>query len=183
MDPVPKIDFPLLPQLQPQPTKPSNVAVTTPSSPKIIVLGLTRTGSTSMFLSLQALGYKCSNQGIRTYQMLHSDIPAGNRKWYAALRAKYFGEGKVFGKEDWEGFLGGYDVRIIRAGADVKNTDILDTGRDRLPCWRLRRGANRSLPGRKNHPHFPPHPVLVSEHELQHHSCNTLPSDLSAAAP
>jgi hypothetical protein len=97
--------------LHPQPIKPGNdIAATSPS--KILLLGLTRTSSTSMFLALQTLGYKCSNQCIRTYQMLELSIPSGNRKWHAALQAKYFGKGKVFGKEEWEGFLGDYEVCI-----------------------------------------------------------------------
>jgi hypothetical protein len=78
---------------------------------KVILLGLVRTGSTSMWVALKILGYKCSDSTLRSYHMLHATAASHDHaQWHAALQAKYFGKGKRFDHKDWDRLLGNCEV-------------------------------------------------------------------------
>ncbi|KAI4598224.1 hypothetical protein KJ359_003108 [Pestalotiopsis sp. 9143b] len=69
---------------------------------KVLILGLGRTGTASMRAAMKQLGY------VDTYHMMNASIenPPDALLWMDALRAKYDGVGKPFGREDWDKLLG-----------------------------------------------------------------------------
>ena len=80
---------------------------------KVILLGLIRTGSTSMWVALQKLGYKCSDSTLRSYDMLHATTASHDHaQWLLALQAKYSGKGKRFDHKDWNRLLGNCEVLL-----------------------------------------------------------------------
>ncbi|RAL08727.1 sulfotransferase family protein [Aspergillus homomorphus CBS 101889] len=69
---------------------------------RVLSLGLTRTGSESMMDALRILGYYEAYHG---YQAMISN-PRDCEMWRKALRAKYEGVGKRFGRAEWDRLLG-----------------------------------------------------------------------------
>ncbi|ODM18661.1 hypothetical protein SI65_05278 [Aspergillus cristatus] len=69
---------------------------------KVLVLGLCRTGTDSLRQALRALGYNDTYHGY----MAALGSPRDCELWYEALRAKYDGVGKPFGREDFDQLLG-----------------------------------------------------------------------------
>lgn len=60
-----------------------------------------------MTVALEMLGYD------RVYHMASCiQNPPDCAMWEKACKAKFYGEGKKFGKEEWDQLLGQYQVRI-----------------------------------------------------------------------
>ncbi|KAI9719836.1 MAG: hypothetical protein M1828_006057 [Chrysothrix sp. TS-e1954] len=67
---------------------------------RVLVLGMCRTGTASMWEALKMLGY------VDCYHMMNLMIdPSDNDMWLDAINGKYFG-GKPFGREEWDMLLG-----------------------------------------------------------------------------
>ncbi|CRG83604.1 hypothetical protein PISL3812_00958 [Talaromyces islandicus] len=68
---------------------------------KVLALGVGRTGTASLRIALERLGY------LRCYHMMCASVenPPDCLMWHDALAAKYDGEGK-FGREEWDQILG-----------------------------------------------------------------------------
>ncbi|KAF2726984.1 NAD dependent epimerase/dehydratase [Polyplosphaeria fusca] len=122
---------------------PNRLIDTTPPNPKaksmeVLVLGFSRTGTMSLKVAFEKLGYK-------PYHMSEAlkNTPAGHLTfWKEALAAKFDGEGKPFGREEFDKFLGDYDVledipcimfvdELLEAYADAK---VILTNRD-VDSW------------------------------------------------
>ena len=75
---------------------------------KVLVLGMSRTGTGSMWVALQQLGF------IETY---HTISAFGNapdcRLWQQAIDAKFFGRGRLFERPDWDRVLGHCQVSVL----------------------------------------------------------------------
>ncbi|KAJ7867206.1 hypothetical protein B0H14DRAFT_2572966 [Mycena olivaceomarginata] len=82
-----------------------------PSSPKsggqrtvpmeVLGLGFSRTGTESMKLALETLGYVRTNRG---FVVLSS--PPQMDIWITVIKAKYYSEGTPYGREEWDVLLG-----------------------------------------------------------------------------
>ncbi len=72
---------------------------------RVLCLGMPRTGTASMCTALQMLGYnKC-------YHMLETLYnPPDTRMWQEAIDAQFYGQGKRFGREQWDQLLGDCQV-------------------------------------------------------------------------
>ena len=70
------------------------------------MVGYSRTGTVSLMAALRELGYHPYHmaEAINNAAM---DFPL----WEEALRAKFFGEGKPWGREEFDKMLGQFDVR------------------------------------------------------------------------
>ncbi|TVY91637.1 hypothetical protein LAWI1_G007323, partial [Lachnellula willkommii] len=71
---------------------------------EILVLGLPRTGTQSLADALNILGYP------KIYHMREVGKNQHQTKWIEALEAKFEGKGKVFGREEFDSFLSGYNA-------------------------------------------------------------------------
>ncbi|KAJ7485589.1 hypothetical protein FB451DRAFT_1392324 [Mycena latifolia] len=69
---------------------------------QVLALGFPRTGTGSLKIALETLGYVRTNHGLA----VHSSSPAVIDMWIAAIRAKFHGEGTPFGQEQWDQLLG-----------------------------------------------------------------------------
>lgn len=58
-----------------------------------------------MQTALERLGYK-------SYHMLEAGKTSSFRYWLEGLKAKYAGEGKPFGRTEFDKLLGNYSVRV-----------------------------------------------------------------------
>ncbi|KAJ6595806.1 P-loop containing nucleoside triphosphate hydrolase protein [Mycena vulgaris] len=69
---------------------------------QVLALGFSRTGTASLKIALETLGYVRTNHGF--------DIPLCSPPeiymWIAAVRAKFYGEGTPYGREEWDRLLG-----------------------------------------------------------------------------
>ena len=85
---------------------------------KVIALGGSRTGSSSMCAALQRLIYAPYHM---TENMMQPDrfFPL----WEEALLAKYQGKGKSFGMEEFDKIFGEHDVSS-RLSSDLMSVDI-----------------------------------------------------------
>jgi hypothetical protein len=82
------------------------------ASPKIILVGQIRTSSTSMWIALQKLGYKCSDSTLRSYLLLEpKQLPHQHAQWTRALRGKFFGTNEPLSKNEWSELVGPFEVR------------------------------------------------------------------------
>lgn len=72
---------------------------------RVLVLGMSRTGTMSIFTALEKLNY-------HPYHMAKAvQAPKTNLNvWCEALRAKFHGQGKVWGREEFDKVLGNYDA-------------------------------------------------------------------------
>lgn len=68
---------------------------------EVLALGLPRTGTRSMAVALEMLGYKHCAHG---FDMMEN--AAYTARWEEAIDAKYFGKGDPFALEDWDELLG-----------------------------------------------------------------------------
>ncbi|TKA29949.1 hypothetical protein B0A54_15075 [Friedmanniomyces endolithicus] len=68
---------------------------------QVLSLGLCRTGTLSMQAALALLDYSSPYH----YSSIFANVQDADM-WNAALRAKYFGRGKVFGRQEWDQLLG-----------------------------------------------------------------------------
>ncbi|KAF7345974.1 hypothetical protein MVEN_01620000 [Mycena venus] len=73
---------------------------------EVIGLGFSRTGTESLKIALETLGYTQTNHGFTVLSQ-----PAEMDMWIAAIKAKFYGEGKPFGREEWDALLG--DCRAV----------------------------------------------------------------------
>ncbi|KAK1144132.1 hypothetical protein N8T08_005794 [Aspergillus melleus] len=69
---------------------------------RVLSFGLFRTGTDSLTEALRILGY---NEAYHGYQLMLSN-PRDGEMWMRALRAKFDGIGKPFGREEWDKLLG-----------------------------------------------------------------------------
>ncbi|KAJ7100241.1 hypothetical protein B0H15DRAFT_514065 [Mycena belliarum] len=69
---------------------------------QVLALGFSRTGTASLQLALQELGYVRTNHGFAVLAASPEKIAL----WIAALRAKLYGEGAPFGRAEWDELLG-----------------------------------------------------------------------------
>ncbi|KAH8687909.1 NAD dependent epimerase/dehydratase [Tricladium varicosporioides] len=84
-------------------------AVPAPQNPKevkLLALGMSRTGTMSLKAALIKLGYTPyhASEAVKGWDKGHLHL------WDEALRAKYKGEGKPWGKEEFNKMLADYDV-------------------------------------------------------------------------
>ncbi|KAI9736623.1 MAG: hypothetical protein M1834_000827 [Cirrosporium novae-zelandiae] len=71
---------------------------------KVLVLGMCRTGTLSIYTALQKLGYT-------PYHMVEAlNPPQKFDVWSECLLASHKGQGKVWGKEEFDKLLGNYDA-------------------------------------------------------------------------
>ncbi|KAI0452106.1 P-loop containing nucleoside triphosphate hydrolase protein [Xylaria acuta] len=99
---------------------------------EVIVLGMPRTGSISMRVALEKLGYKCF------HGRLMDEDPRLYEPWGEAIRAKYFGEGELFGRKEFDKMYGDYNAACNYPGTMVAedlvkaypNAKIILTNRD-----------------------------------------------------
>ncbi|KAJ7149269.1 hypothetical protein C8R43DRAFT_888091 [Mycena crocata] len=70
---------------------------------KILALGFPRTGTSSLKIALEALGYVKTNHG---YMVAWESKPEVMLMWIAAIKAKFHGEGKPYGRKEWDLLLG-----------------------------------------------------------------------------
>ncbi|KAJ7119957.1 efflux pump antibiotic resistance protein [Mycena crocata] len=68
---------------------------------QVLALGFSRTGTNSLKLALEALGYIRTNHGWDAFSTSEElDF------WIAAIKAKFYGEGALYGPEEWDRVLG-----------------------------------------------------------------------------
>ncbi|TVY52115.1 hypothetical protein LCER1_G007231, partial [Lachnellula cervina] len=78
---------------------------------EILVLGLPRTGTQSPSISQTALADALNILGYpKTYHMREVGKNQHQTKWIEALEAKFEGKGTPFGREEFDGFLSGYNA-------------------------------------------------------------------------
>ncbi|KAJ7100246.1 P-loop containing nucleoside triphosphate hydrolase protein [Mycena belliarum] len=77
---------------------------------QVLAMGFPRTGTSSLKIALETLGYVRTNHGFT----VHTSSGAMMDMWIAAIKAKFFGEGTPFGRAEWDKLLG--DCRAV---ADV----------------------------------------------------------------
>ncbi|KAJ7144473.1 P-loop containing nucleoside triphosphate hydrolase protein, partial [Mycena epipterygia] len=68
---------------------------------QVLALGFPRTGTASIKIALETLGYVRTNHGFDAF----ADREERNM-WTQAIRAKFHGEGTPFGREEWDRLLG-----------------------------------------------------------------------------
>ena len=75
---------------------------------KVLCLGVSRTGTSSMRQALIDLGYSdCYH-----YASILNDNPRDNEMWVEAFEAKFQGKGKPFERAEWDRLLGHCMVNI-----------------------------------------------------------------------
>jgi len=68
---------------------------------QVLTLGFSRTGTSSMRIALEKLGYNETNHGFTV-----STSPLEMEMWTEAINAKFFGKGKPYGRAEWDQLLG-----------------------------------------------------------------------------
>ncbi|KAJ7455820.1 P-loop containing nucleoside triphosphate hydrolase protein [Mycena latifolia] len=68
---------------------------------EVLALGFSRTGTASLRIALETLGYKETNHGFTVFTKL-----CEMEMWTEAINAKFFGKGKPYGPADWDRLLG-----------------------------------------------------------------------------
>ncbi|KAJ6595787.1 P-loop containing nucleoside triphosphate hydrolase protein [Mycena vulgaris] len=107
---------------------------------QVLALGFGRTGTVSLKLALEALGYVRTNHG---FDVMLASTAAEKDMWIAALKAKFYGEGTPFGREEWDQLLGDcqavtdqphilFAAELIAAYPDAK---VVLTTRDVESWW------------------------------------------------
>ncbi|KAJ7475878.1 hypothetical protein FB451DRAFT_1397269 [Mycena latifolia] len=69
---------------------------------QVLALGFPRTGTASLKLALETLGYVRTSHGFA----VHSSSPTVIDMWITAIRAKFYGEGTPYGRTEWDLLLG-----------------------------------------------------------------------------
>ncbi|KAJ7485316.1 hypothetical protein FB451DRAFT_1027808 [Mycena latifolia] len=80
---------------------------------QVLALGFPRTGTASLKIALETLGYVRTNHGVD----LALASPAEIDMWIEAIRAKFYGEGTPYGRAEWDRLLG--DCQVGRSGLAV----------------------------------------------------------------
>ncbi|KAJ7147829.1 hypothetical protein C8R43DRAFT_1237042 [Mycena crocata] len=93
---------------------------------QVLALGFSRTGTASLKIALEALGYVRTNHGFVVFTS-----PAHIDMWIAAIEAKFLGKGKPFGRHEWDVLLGDCQ-ELIALYPDAK---VLLTTRDANSWW------------------------------------------------
>ncbi|KAJ6595786.1 P-loop containing nucleoside triphosphate hydrolase protein [Mycena vulgaris] len=73
---------------------------------QVLALGFSRTGTSSLKIALETLGYARTNHG---FDVSLSTV-AEKDMWIAAIKAKFYGEGTPFGREEWDRLLGDFQA-------------------------------------------------------------------------
>ncbi|KAJ7457728.1 P-loop containing nucleoside triphosphate hydrolase protein [Mycena latifolia] len=106
---------------------------------KVLVLGFFRTGTSSMQVALETLGYKDTHHMVTVAaNPLEADM------WNEAINAKFFGKGKPYEREEWDQLLGHcqavadapsilFSEELIAAYPDAK---VVLTNRDPGKWWK-----------------------------------------------
>ncbi|KAJ6549245.1 hypothetical protein DFH09DRAFT_1169375 [Mycena vulgaris] len=68
---------------------------------QVLALGFQRTGTASLKIALETLGYVRTNHGFSVFSRLEEI-----NMWIQAIKAKFFGEGTPYGREEWDRLLG-----------------------------------------------------------------------------
>ncbi|KAJ7470217.1 hypothetical protein B0H11DRAFT_1920028 [Mycena galericulata] len=68
---------------------------------QVLALGFPRTGTASLKIALETLGYVCTNHGFSAFSRTEEI-----NMWIQAIKAKFFGEGTPYGREEWDRLLG-----------------------------------------------------------------------------
>ncbi|KAJ7323597.1 P-loop containing nucleoside triphosphate hydrolase protein [Mycena albidolilacea] len=68
---------------------------------EVLGLGFSRTGTTSLRIALEKLGYKETNHGSAVFKNMREI-----EMWTEAVNAKFFGIGKPYGRAEWDQLLG-----------------------------------------------------------------------------
>ncbi|KAJ6554554.1 P-loop containing nucleoside triphosphate hydrolase protein [Mycena capillaripes] len=68
---------------------------------QVLALGFSRTGTLSMCIALEKLGYNETNHGLTV-----STSPLEMEMWVEAINAKFFMKGKPYGRAEWDQLLG-----------------------------------------------------------------------------
>ncbi|KAK6991784.1 P-loop containing nucleoside triphosphate hydrolase protein [Favolaschia claudopus] len=68
---------------------------------QVLALGFSRTGTTSMRIALEKLGYNETNHGFTVWTN-----PLEMEMWTEAINAKFYGKGKRYGRAEWDQLLG-----------------------------------------------------------------------------
>ncbi|KAJ7686707.1 hypothetical protein B0H17DRAFT_1204130 [Mycena rosella] len=68
---------------------------------QVLALGFSRTGTASLKIALETLGYVRTNHG---FAVAHAS-PAEIDMWIEAIRAKFYGEGTPYGRVEWDRLL------------------------------------------------------------------------------
>lgn len=71
---------------------------------KVLVLGLSRTGTMSIFAGLEQLGFNVYHM-VKAIQSPKTNLDL----WREAIDAKFYGKGKKWGREEFDKLLGNYD--------------------------------------------------------------------------
>ncbi|KAJ7457779.1 P-loop containing nucleoside triphosphate hydrolase protein [Mycena latifolia] len=115
---------------------------------RVLVLGFFRTGTSSIKAALEMLGYN---------EVHHGTSPVNNPleadMWTEAINAKFFGEGKPYGREEWDQLLGHcqavtdapsilFSEELIAAYPDAK---VILTNRDPAKWWKSYDGSLQSM--------------------------------------
>ncbi|KAL8678256.1 MAG: hypothetical protein Q9186_005369 [Xanthomendoza sp. 1 TL-2023] len=72
---------------------------------KVLIMGMPRSGTMSLVAALKKLGYT-------PYDFIDRIILGHLPRWTDALRAKFLGQGKPWGKPEFDRLLKGFDVRL-----------------------------------------------------------------------
>ncbi|KAJ7485339.1 P-loop containing nucleoside triphosphate hydrolase protein [Mycena latifolia] len=80
---------------------------------QVLGLGFPRTGTASLQSALETLGYVRTSHAFSVY----ASGPAVMDMWIAAIRAKFYGEGTPYGREEWDQLLG--DCQAVTASPHV----------------------------------------------------------------
>ncbi|KAJ6595785.1 hypothetical protein DFH09DRAFT_1410683 [Mycena vulgaris] len=108
---------------------------------QVLALGFSCTGTASLKIALETLGYVRTNRG---FDVMLSSTVAETDMWIAALKAKFHGEGTPFGAEEWDRLLGSCQAvtdvphilfveELITAYPDAK---VVLTTRDADSWWK-----------------------------------------------
>ncbi|ENH75031.1 hypothetical protein FOC1_g10010415 [Fusarium oxysporum f. sp. cubense race 1] len=122
---------------------------------RVLCLGQSRTGTMALFMALKQLGYT----------PYHMSTPLGSPKtnlglWREALDAKFYGKGKLWGREEFDKILGPYDAvadlpaicfveELVAAYPEAK---VIVTQRD-VDSW-LRNFSDKSPARQAFHDHY-----------------------------
>ncbi|KAJ7216000.1 P-loop containing nucleoside triphosphate hydrolase protein [Mycena pura] len=68
---------------------------------EVLCLGFSRTGTASMHIALEMLGYNETNHGFKV-----ATNPHDREMWTEAINAKFFGKGTLYGRKEWDQLLG-----------------------------------------------------------------------------
>ncbi|KAL2045259.1 hypothetical protein N7G274_002342 [Stereocaulon virgatum] len=99
---------------------------------RVLCLGLSRTGTASLWTALKELGF------VDCYHMLSIfQNPPDADMWTEAVNAKYHGKGKPFEKEDWDRLLGDCQA-VCDAPCTSFSEELISAYPDAKVIWTIR---------------------------------------------